>query len=77
LLTAITSDSFAGTHLGSIVGTLGAFFGPGAAAGSWAGGLIYDAQGSYTTALISAAVATILACICVALTRKPAPPRAA
>jgi MFS family permease len=77
LLTAITSDYFAGTNLGSIVGTLGAFFGLGAAAGSWAGGLIYDAQGSYAPALISAALATILACGCVALTKKPVPPRAA
>jgi hypothetical protein len=39
--------------------------------------LIFDAQGSYTTALISALAATVLACICVALTQKPAPPRAA
>lgn len=77
LLTAITSDYFSGTQLGSIVGTLGAFFGLGAAAGSWAGGLIFDAQGSYTLALISAGVATILACVCVALTQKPVPPRAA
>jgi MFS family permease len=77
LLTAITSDYFSGSHLGSIVGTLGAFFGLGAAVGSWAGGLIFDAQGSYTLALISALAATVLACICVALAQKPAPPRAA
>jgi MFS family permease len=76
LLTAITSDTFAGTDLGSIVGTLGAFFGLGAAAGSWAGGLIFDAHGSYTAALISASAATVLACLCVALIQKPHSPRA-
>lgn len=69
LLTAIASDRFAGPQLGAIVGTLGAAFGLGAAAGSWSGGLIYDGIGSYTPAFLSALAATGLACACVALAR--------
>ncbi|NNJ11038.1 MFS transporter [Chloroflexales bacterium ZM16-3] len=69
LLTAIASDRFAGPQLGSIVGTLGAFFGLGAAIGSWAGGLIFDGLGSYTPAFLSALVATGVACACVAIAK--------
>jgi MFS family permease len=69
LLTSIVSDRFAGSQLGTIVGTLGAFFGLGAAVGSWAGGLIFDGVGSYTPAFLSALVATSVACACVAIAR--------
>lgn len=61
LLSAITSDTFGGPHLGTIVGTLGAFFGLGAGLGSWAGGIIYDVSGSYLPAFGLALLATALA----------------
>jgi MFS family permease len=70
LLTSIASDRFAGPELGAIVGSLGAFFGLGAALGSWTGGLIFDGLGSYTPALLSAIAATALACLCVGAARR-------
>ncbi|NJN15625.1 MAG: MFS transporter [Oscillochloris sp.] len=70
LLTAIVSDRFGGAQIGAIVGTLGGFFGFGAAVGSWAGGLIYDGLGGYALAFSSAIVATGLACACVAIVER-------
>jgi MFS family permease len=70
LLTAIASDRFNGPAMGAIVGTLGGFFGLGAAIGSWIGGLLYDGLGNYVVAFGSAIVATVFACICVALARR-------
>lgn len=61
LLTALASDRFAGPGLGAIIGTLGGFFGLGAALGSWAGGLIYDGAQSYLPAFGLAFGATIVA----------------
>jgi len=61
LLTALASDLFPGPALGAIVGTMGAFFGLGAALGSWLGGAIYDWSGSYSTAFSLALVATLVA----------------
>lgn len=61
LLTAIASDAFPGPAPGAIAGTLGAFFGLGAALGSWLGGAVYDRSGSYVPAFKVALGATILA----------------
>jgi MFS family permease len=61
LLTALASDKFPGPSLGSIVGTLGAFFGLGAAVGSWLAGFIYDVSGSYLVAFQIALAATVVA----------------
>ena len=61
LLTALASDTFSGPALGTIVGTLGAFFGLGAALGSWLAGYIYDTSGSYLLAFEIALAATIVA----------------
>jgi MFS family permease len=65
LLTAIASDRFSGPNLGTIVGSLGAFFGLGAALGSWSGGVIFDTAGSYLPAFGLAIGATIVAIVCV------------
>jgi len=68
LLSAIVSDSFPGPAQGTIVGTLGAFFGVGAAAGSWLGGAVYDWTGEYMLAFQIALLATLAATAAVALT---------
>jgi MFS family permease len=65
LLTAIASDRLSGPNLGTIVGSLGAFFGLGAAIGSWAGGAIFDSSGSYVLAFGLALAATLVAMGCV------------
>lgn len=61
LLTAIASDTFPGPAVGVIVGTLGGFFGLGAALGSWLGGAVYDWSGSYVPAFQVALAATLVA----------------
>ncbi len=70
LLTAIASDTFPGPALGAIVGTLGGFFGLGAALGSWFGGLFYDWIGGYTVAFVLALLATLAATAGIYLTRR-------
>lgn len=66
LLTAMASDAFPGPAQGTIVGTMGAFFGLGAAGGSWLGGLVYDWSGQYAMAFHVALLATALATAAVA-----------
>jgi len=61
LLTALTSDTFAGASLGTIIGCLGAFFGIGSAIGSWLAGWLYDTSGSYVVAFQFALAASIIA----------------
>lgn len=61
LLTTLASDLFTGPNVGAIVGTMGAFFGAGAALGSWLAGLLYDLSGSYVTAFAIALAATLVA----------------
>jgi MFS family permease len=70
LLTAFASDTFPGPALGAIVGSLGAFFGFGAAVGSWFGGLIFDWSGSYVLAFELALVATVMATVSVGIVRR-------
>lgn len=67
LLTAIAGDTFPGGALGAIVGTLGGFFGLGAAAGSWLAGLVYDGSGSYAGAFSLALAGTVVATGAIAL----------
>ncbi|RME63912.1 MAG: MFS transporter [Caldilineae bacterium] len=72
LLTAMASDLFPGPALGAIVGSLGAFFGLGAATGSWLGGWVYDVTGAYRPAFVLAMVATLLATLSIALVQRMA-----
>ncbi|MCB9160601.1 MAG: MFS transporter [Caldilineaceae bacterium] len=66
LLTAIAGDTFPGPSVGVIVGTMGGFFGLGAAIGSWLAGYIYDVGGSYTPAFALALAGTVVATMAIA-----------
>ena len=66
LLTAIAGDTFPGPSVGVIVGTMGGFFGLGAAMGSWLAGYIYDVGGSYTPAFALALAGTVVATMAIA-----------
>jgi len=70
LLTAIAGDTFPGPSQGTIIGALGAFFGIGAATGSWLAGWIFDQSGSYNIAFGVALVATLLATLGIGLTHR-------
>ena len=50
----LVADIFQGPHLGLIMGALELGIGVGIFSGSWLGGLIYDATGSYNWAFIIA-----------------------
>lgn len=65
LLTAIASDKFPGSAQGTIIGALGAFFGVGAAFGSWLGGYVFDEWGQYDLAFWLAFTATVAATIAI------------
>jgi MFS family permease len=67
LLMAIAGDSFPGPAMGIIAGTLGGFFGLGAALGSWLAGRLYDVSGSYTLAFGLALAGTLIATASIAL----------
>lgn len=67
LLMAIAGDSFPGPAMGIIAGTLGGFFGLGAALGSWLAGRLYDVSGSYTLAFGLALAGTLVATAAIAL----------
>ena len=70
LLTAITSDTFPGPSMGTIIGTMGGFFGIGSALGSWLAGYIYDLSGSYTLPFEIAAVATLVSTGCIYIVQR-------
>ncbi len=72
LLTAIASDTFPGPSQGIIVGTLGGFFGVGAASGSWVAGRIFDLSGSYVLAFQIALVSTLVATVSIWLVARRA-----
>ncbi|MFC2071359.1 MFS transporter [Chloroflexota bacterium] len=58
------ADIFEGGHLGAIIGFLNIGFGMGNAIGSWLGGYIFDAFGSYVPAFITAMIMLALSSIC-------------
>ncbi len=60
LLTATAMKLFRGRHVGTIYGTITIGSGLGSALGSWSGGLIHDATGSYDALLAFALVSVIL-----------------
>lgn len=67
MITTIASDAFPGPAIGVIVGTLGSFFGVGAAIGSWLAGWVFDVTGSYGPAFATALAASLLATLAVYL----------
>ena len=62
VLGAAVADIFQGKNFGSINGFLSIAFGLGGILGPWFGGFIFDATGSYSTALAVAIVITCMAC---------------
>lgn len=61
LMPAVVWDRFRGPHFGSIFGALQLFNALGGSLGPWVAGRIFDAMGSYRTALIAAAGAAVVA----------------
>jgi predicted MFS family arabinose efflux permease len=57
----MVSDRFRGPHFGSIFGASQVGSAIGSALGAWVAGRIFDATGSYATALMGAAVTAALA----------------
>ncbi len=60
LVSAVSSDLFAGPTMGAINGTIGGSFGLGAAALPWLAGAIFDTTGSYRSAFVISIVTTIV-----------------
>jgi MFS family permease len=71
LITAKTADLFQGKHLGAIYGVISIGTGIGAAAGSWASGLIFDLTGSYRIAFLLSIVSYLGGCVTFWLLRRP------
>jgi MFS family permease len=71
LITAKTADLFQGTHLGAIFGVISIGTGIGAAAGSWASGLIFDLFGSYRMAFLLSIASYLGGCVTFWLLRRP------
>lgn len=63
LITATAMKIFRGERVGTIYGTISIGSGLGAALGSWSGGLIHDATGSYDALLLFALISVILGMI--------------
>jgi MFS family permease len=65
-------DIFAGPGFGVIYGWMSPAVGPGEAIGPWAGGVIYDATGSYLAGFAFVAAALVLAVVVMWRVRAPA-----
>ena len=72
---SVAADLFQGPRFGTIFGTLSLGAGLGAAAGPWAGGIVFDLGGSYAPAFVLGGVlaAASAACIWLAAPRKVRP----
>ncbi len=64
LLSAAAADIFAGKNFGAIYGAVWLGQGIGGAVGAWAAGSLFDSTGSYTAALLAAALSTIAGVLC-------------
>ena len=63
LISATAMKIFRGEHVGAIFGTISIGSGLGAALGSWSGGLIHDATGSYNALIVFALISVVLGMI--------------
>ncbi|MBI2211829.1 MAG: MFS transporter [Deltaproteobacteria bacterium] len=68
VLSAISADIFSGKSFGAILGYFTLSIGIGGAVGSWLGGFIFDATGSYTSAFVIAALCCLVSVIAVWIT---------
>ena len=71
VITAKTADLFPGRQLGTILGVITIGSGIGAAAGSWAAGLIFDLSGSYELAFALSIASYVCGCIAFWSLRRP------
>ncbi len=70
IITALIGDTFGLRSIGVIMATLNVAFGIGAAGGPFAGGLIFDVSGSYSTAFLAGALAMLTVALFTALLKQ-------
>jgi predicted MFS family arabinose efflux permease len=67
ILSALSADIFSGKGFGSIYGFFAVSVGIGGALGSWLGGALYDATGSYLMSFTYSVVGLVVSDVCVRL----------